>query len=234
MGVEESIINQINNLIERSSNLKVGDSQYKQVWNENQLHECSGWIASALNVVQLVCPNPEHAYRKRAEKIENRKSGWVIHRDVGEFASLLTELNRDIKNGLLASIADRTRAETFDNFLDHAKEYAKADYKNEAGVIAGVVFEDCLRRICRKYGKEDKDEKLDSLITFLAQKDIISQTKAKRARAAAHVRTKATHAQWDEFDISDVEGTISFTEELLLTHLDKWSGYNPQLKAFCI
>ena len=117
LGVEESIINQINNLIERSINLKVGDS-YKQVRNENQLQECSGWIASPLNVVQLVYPNPEHAYRKRAEKIEDRKSGWVIHRDVGEFASLLTELNRDIKNGLLASIADRTRAETFDNFLD--------------------------------------------------------------------------------------------------------------------
>jgi len=155
------------------------------------------------------------------KKIESRNSGWVIHRDVGEVASLLIELNHDIENGLLASVADKARAETFDNFLDHAKEYAKENLKNEAGVIAGVVFEDCLRRICRKYGKDDKEEKLDALITYLAQKEIFSQTKAKRARAAAHVLTKATHAQWDEFDINDVQGTISFTEELLLTHLDQ-------------
>ena len=221
MAIEENIINQIKSLIDRSKNLKIGDPKYGQVRNENQLQECSGWIASALNVVQLVCPNPEHAYRKRAEKIESRNSGWGIHRDVGEVASLLNELYHDIENGLLASVADKARAETFDNFLDHAKEYAKENLKNEAGVIAGVVFEDCLRRICRKYGKDDKEEKLDVLITYLAQKEIISQTKAKRARAAAHVRTKATHAQWDEFDINDVQGTISFTEELLLTHLDQ-------------
>jgi hypothetical protein len=35
------------------------------------------------------------------------------------------------------------------------------------------------------------------------------------------VRTKATHAQWDEFDITDVNEAISFTEELLSKHLDK-------------
>lgn len=68
MAIEENIINQIKSLIDRSKNLKIGDPEYGQVRNENQLQECSGWIASALNVVQLVCPNPEHAYRKRAEK----------------------------------------------------------------------------------------------------------------------------------------------------------------------
>lgn len=54
----------------------------------------------------------------------------------------------------------------------------------------------------------------------MVKNDIISQAKAKRARAAAHVRTKATHAQWDEFDNNDVQGTIDFTEELILTHID--------------
>ena len=127
---------------------------------------------------------------------------------------------KDIENGLLSSVADRARAETFDNFLDHAKEYVKSNRKNEAGVIAGVVFEDSLRRICRKNGKEEKGEKLDSLITALTNADIISQTKAKRARVAGHVRTKATHAQWDEFDIDDVKGAIEFTEEMILAHLD--------------
>ena len=188
--------------------------------HDDQIQECSGWIASALNIVQLVCPTPKNAYRQRAERISNKVGGWDINKDVGEFTSLLTELQRDIENGLLASVADRARAETFDNFLDHAKEYLKENLKNEAGVIAGVVFEDSLRRVCRKNGKDDKDEKLDTLISYLAKNDIISQAKAKRARAAAHVRTKATHAQWDEFDIKDVQGTIDFTEELVLTHLD--------------
>ena len=85
-------------------------------------------------------------------------------------------------------------------FLDHAKTYLKADRKNEAGVVAGVVFEDSLRRVCRKHEIAERGRPLDDLISELAKKDILSATKAKRARVAAHVRTKATHAQWDEFE----------------------------------
>jgi len=128
--IEENIKIRIINLIERSKNLKVGDDTYHQALSNDQLQECSGWIASALNVVQLVCPNPENAYRKRAERIASKKSGWDNNLHVGEFSFLLIELQRDIENDLLASIADRARAETFDNFLDHAKEYLKENLKN--------------------------------------------------------------------------------------------------------
>ena len=220
MAFEEVIINQFKRLIERSVKLKQGN-EYNQVTDINQQNECSGWMAAALNLVQLVCPNTENAYRKRAESIGSYKISYIIHTHVGEFASLLTELYHDIEQGLLVSIADKASAETFDNFLEHAKEYVKINMKNEAGVIAGVVLEDSLRRISRKYGKEDKGEKLDTLITYLAQKEVLTQVKAKRARAAADVRTKATHAQWAEYELSDVREAISFTEELILTHLDK-------------
>lgn len=47
----------------------------------------------------------------------------------------------------------------------------------------------------------------------------LSGVKAKRARAAADVRTKATHAQWDEFELDDVRSTIEFTRDLIETKL---------------
>ena len=52
--------------------------------------------------------------------------------------------------------------------------------------IAGVVLENSLRRICRKYENDDKDVSLDNLISELAKRAILSSTKAKRTRAAAH------------------------------------------------
>ncbi len=134
MPVEENIKHQIINLIERSKSLKVGEGKYGRAHSYDQIQECSGWLASALNVVQLVCLNPENAYRKRAEKIASREAQNRLNIDVGEFASLLTALKQDIDNGLLASVADRARAEIFDNFLDHAKEYLKEESKKEAGV----------------------------------------------------------------------------------------------------
>jgi hypothetical protein len=218
---EENIKQKIAELIERSKKLKVGDKEFNESLTAEQVQECSGWMASALNIVQIVCPSLGNAYRKRAEQIADKKTRWSINGDVGEFGHLLSELLDAIEYGLLATVADKARAETFDNFLDHAKNYLKENQKNEAGVISGVVFEDSLRRVCRKYGKNDKDEKIDNLISYLTKNDFISQTKAKRARVAAHVRTKATHAQWGEFDINDVQVTIDFTEELILAHLDR-------------
>ena len=38
---------------------------------------------------------------------------------------------------------------TFDDFLDHGAEYLKHGRMNEARVIAGIVFEDTIRHICR-------------------------------------------------------------------------------------
>lgn len=144
----------------------------------------------------------------------------MIHEGVAELGAVLRNLLWDADAGLLASVADQARAETFDDFLDHAEAYIAASRKNEAGVIAGVVFEDSLRRICRKLSIPEKDVKLDLLISELSSKGKLTAVKAKRARVAAHVRTKASHAQWHEFEISDVEATIALTRELIASSLD--------------
>jgi hypothetical protein len=147
--------------------------------------------------------------------------GYCTHESVGEVTVILKSLLEDIDLGLLASIEDQTRAAVFDDFLDHAKEYAREKRKNEAGVISGVVFEDTLRGICRKAGVTEQGRKLDVLIDDLVKAGTLTQVKAKRAKVAAHVRTKATHAQWDEFELGDVDTTIAFTEELILNHLER-------------
>ena len=220
MSVEESVKTRIRQLIDQAQLLRKG-SEYGQVRSDQHLEECSGWLGAAWNIVQLVCPDPNNGYRKRIEQLANKKALLTVQSKVGEAAEILKNLLHDIDAGLLASITDQARAETFDNFLDHAKVYLSEQRIREAGVISGVVFEDALRRICDKHGIPEKDRKLDELISELAKAQIITQTKAKRGRTAAHVRTKATHAQWDEFDESDVRVTIEFTEELIMTKLDK-------------
>jgi hypothetical protein len=77
-----------------------------------------------------------------------------------------------------------------------------------------------VRRTCRKLKLEEKDRNLDTLISALVNRGVLTQLKAKRARVAADVRTKATHAQWDEFSASDVAEAIGFTRELIEAQLD--------------
>ncbi|NOT20550.1 MAG: hypothetical protein HOP24_09835 [Sideroxydans sp.] len=219
MAIEERTLQRIEVLLLQATQLCRGD-EHGQVLSENHRQECAGWIVSATNIIQLLCLHPTSPYLASAEKIVARGIHLRAQDQVGEVASILAALLTDAKQGLITSIADHARAEIFDDFLDHAIAYSKQNRKFEAGVIAGVVFEDTLRRICRKHEIEDKDVSLDNLITELSKRDILSATKAKRARVAAHVRTKATHAQRDEFDIKDVQSCIEFSQEIIANELD--------------
>lgn len=219
MWIEETIVTRITELIAEAQSLRQG-TEHGQVRSDFHAQQCKGWIAAALNVVQLVIPDPNSGYRKIAEELASRRWGYVINDGVGELAQVLSNLLKDAQAGLISSVADRARAEVFDDFLDHAKSYLSEGHADRAGVIAGVVFEDALRRVCRKHLIEERAINLDNLISELTSANVLSLTKAKRARVAAHVRTKATHAQWDQFDSADVQATIEFAQELILNHID--------------
>lgn len=219
MTIEDSVKNRIQDLLEQADWLSRCDSEgFAQ--NDQQRHECSAWLASAQHIVHLICTDIKTPYLSRVNSIAEKEHGWLINQGVVEMAALLKNLLADANAGLISSLADRARAETFDDFLDHADQYLSDQRKNESGVIAGVVFEDTLRRICRRLSIEEKGAKLDGLISELVNCGELSSIKAKRARVAAHVRTKASHAQWEEFEASDVQATIEFTRELVKSKLD--------------
>ena len=220
MPIEEDIGTRLQQLLDDSTDLSLGTGEYGQCKDDMQMQKCSAWLTSAQNLVHLICSDPDAPYRQKADRVALRGHGYRINAAVGEVAAVLAALQIDGDSGLLVSVADRARAETFDDFLDHAYLYLQDNRKREAGAIAGVVFEDALRRVCRKNAIIEKERPIDELISTLSSKGEISAIKAKRARAAAHIRTKATHAQWDEFELDDVRATIEFTRELIVSKLD--------------
>ena len=83
------------------------------------------------------------------------------------------------------------------------------------------MFEDTIRRICRVLSVTENGIALDTLISELAKRDppVLTSLKAKRARAAAGLRTSAAHARWEEIDLRDVGPVIELTKELIGAHL---------------
>jgi hypothetical protein len=219
MALEDRIRERIEELVQMSEILSVGLNNGQTV-DERRRGECSAWLTSAQHVVHLLFISPETPYRRKADAVADKEWGYMVHEGVAELGAVLRNLLWDANAGLLGSVLDHARAETFDDFLDHAESYMGKAMKNEAGVIAGVVFEDSLRRVCRKKNIPEAGVKLDLLVTALSNAGTLSAVKAKRARAAADVRTKATHAQWNDFELSDVEATIVFTREFISRHLD--------------
>jgi len=68
-------------------------------------------------------------------------------------------------------------------------------------------------------GVTEDGVKLDTLVTELAKQGVLTSLKAKRARAAAGLRTSAAHARWEQIDLADVAPVIELTKELIGAHL---------------
>jgi hypothetical protein len=194
--------------------------QASGLWIWGDVSHQKAWLTAAQNAMQLVCPSSTNPYHMHAQSIINRLPSTDLTGPlVSEMAALLGHLFEEINRGLLTSIENHAIAVTFDDFLDHGAEYLKHGRKNEAAVIAGIVFEDTLRRICRVLRVAENDVALDTLISELTKRDVLTALKAKRARAAAGLRTSAAHARWEEIDPSDVNPVIELTRELMAAHL---------------
>jgi len=226
MVIENSIIDRIHTLIEQGRAVSpIVKKNYGLTYDE--AHILDGWFASATNAIQMVVSDPFHPYNAQCSTIRSRFDTAHISQPVdpsksksvcvGQIVSILESLLVDVEAGMISTLADRVRAETFDDFLDHAEKY-HSENRKESGVIAGVVFEDTIRRIGKN--KEIPATKLEDIINALVKAEVLTKVKAKRAKVAADVRTQATHAKWDEFELSDVKVTIDFTRELISTHLD--------------
>ena len=142
--IEDEIATRIGELMTEGVGLRQGN-EWGQRLSEEHAQRCQGWLAAAGNIVEVAVPDPNSSYRRMTAEIVNAKHGYKIPAAVGKVADILTRLLKDAQSGLVSSIADRVRAEVFDDFLDHAKAYLSDGSKNQAGVIAGVVFEDSLR-----------------------------------------------------------------------------------------
>lgn len=214
MKIEDSIRERARTLIDDGRKIGISKPQYSEPAGRAILQKCNGWLASARNLISVIHPNPLSAYATRA----NFVTGPVTDQ-VGSVAYILEELLVDVDAGVARKVADAARAEVFDDFLDQAAYYLKHNKVPQAGVVAGVVFEDSLRKVAANKGHVQKGENVEQLIINLVKDGTFTEVKAKRARVAAGVRTQATHAQWDEFDRADVESCIAFSRELVETYL---------------
>ena len=224
MRLDEKVTERFDKLIVSSHTLARGSGQYDSLRDYDQQARCAAWLATAAQLTASLIPNPDNVYRRRMDKLGVIGPSAVINQSVREGAATLVQLREDLEGGFVGSFEDRASAATFDDLLDHAEAYLGEGRKEPAGVLAGVVFEDAIRRIYRAVsGKADKGTPLDELINALKKlppdKPTISGIQGKRAVAAAGLRTSATHAQWDEFKPEDVAATITFAREFLEAHL---------------
>lgn len=189
--------------------------------NESYNVEAYAWITSTIHSIGLVTPQGSYYFSEleAIRKHEDMSSSSVAVHIVRKLSGLLISIRQDLEAKLIGDIEYLFAASVFDDFLEHAKEFHGKGMKQESAVLAGIVFEDTVRKIAKKNAIEESGKNIDRIIDDFVKASIINTAKAKKLKSFADTRNSAVHAQYDEIDIKDVGHLISGVQELLENYL---------------
>lgn len=221
MSLTPDLLKRIDALLERGGVLmsrRRHQGQYgPEYWVDAALiPDVQAWMTSSANLVSLTTAQGSY-FPDELERITTSKelaggAPWAL---VQKMHGLLSALKDEAAHGLLRRLEDVVVATAFDDFLDHAEAFHRANKAREAGVLAAIVLEDTIKRIAAKNNVSGSGLTLEPLIDALVKAGVFTAVKAKRVKAYAGVRNPALHAEWDKFDIRDAGELISGTRELI-------------------
>ena len=113
----------------------------------------------------------------------------------------------------LHKVRDLLQAQVFESELEQAQELFRSNYQSAAAVIAGVVLETTLRRMCQD--RTLSVGKLDKMNADLAKAGVYNSVTQKRITALAAVRNSAAHGKPEEFNKDDVSAMIRGVERFV-------------------
>lgn len=133
-------------------------------------------------------------------------------------------IQHDISSGLLTDFKTLVRAEVFSNFLEMGEHLLAEGYKDAAAVVIGSVLEDGLRKLSETanlplQSDSGKPLAMDALNTQLSKADVYSKLVQKQITSWAHVRNKAAHGEYSEYNKEQVQMMLLFTQSFSGDHL---------------
>ncbi len=217
--MKDEIQNRFNALSQRGTDLVRNlprDQHGGTYWVEDNVPQYQAWLSSVSNLFQIVAPEGNFYIEECTRLMKHRDMlNGVPSHIVQKVYGLLASAKEEWEHGLLGKIEYIVAAATFDDFIDHAAEYHKANKKIESSVLASAVLEDTVKKVAAKHNIATSGISLEPLIDALVKSNVFTPVKAKRVKGYAAVRNHALHAEWDKFDITDVGDLIKGTRELI-------------------
>lgn len=205
MKLEEKILDRMIELVARGEQIRrtTGPSKSGRDYVDSEM--VTGWTTSCLHLLATVFGTGNPHYSTFLSLHGNAYSTGVFVRCLG----ILKNAKEDFERGLVFDLKELVTADVFDDFLEQAEHLIEGGYKGPAGVVAGCVLEDTLRKLCNKNGVVLPDRPgLDWMNGELKKKGVYGKLEYKQVTTWADIRTKAAHGYWDQFKKGHVEDMI--------------------------
>ena len=194
------LVSQIDEVEATKRHERVGQSEMIYVDNDKLLN----WKVKARNLLSKACGKESEHYRDFEKYEVGMVTNYVI---MNRLKAVFLAAKEDYEGGYLNSMRNLVQAEVFDNELEQASELHDAGYKLPAAVVAGVVLETTLRRMCTD--RSIPIGKLDKMNADLAKTGAYNSLVQKQITALAGIRNSAAHGHPEEFTDSDVANMVS-------------------------
>ncbi len=177
--------------------------------------------AAASAISRIAGPNSD--YDIQAKDVMKQYPPSHIGSDTELLGGILKALRHDIAAGYLDTLKELIHAGVFADFLEMAKYLLDQGYKDASAVLIGGVLEEHLRKLCEKNDIEIdfmnsqgklRPKKVEAMNADLAREKIYSKTEQKSVMFWYALRTHAAHAEYTEYDESQIEqmyqGVLAF------------------------
>lgn len=223
----DRITAEVQDLVDRGQRLVQVVSFARSSIGGEDLTEATMWVTRVGHVLQkLYGEKSQHriSFDKAlsTNNFFNLHSNW--HQHFIQVFGVVKAIQHDIDSGLLEDLRFLIRGEVFSDFLEMGEHLLEEGYKDAAAVIIGSVMEDGLRQLSVKAGlplvsSTGKPLAIDALNTQLAKAEVYSKLVQKQITSWAHVRNKAAHGEFSEYNREQVQMMLHFVQSFSGEHL---------------
>jgi len=193
----------------------------------DDLAAVSSWVTRLGQIIRRLYSVESQQFASYSDALKTKNfyyihSNWNAH--ISQLYGIILSIQHDFSKGLLFNIRTLIQADIFADFLEMGEYLLNEGYKDAAAVIIGAVLEDSLRKLCIKNGIEilsrnGKPLTIDPLNAALAKADIYNKLVQKQITTWAHIRNKAAHGEYSEYDQGQVEMMLLFVQSFTADYL---------------
>jgi hypothetical protein len=214
MHAERLIRQRFTELLEKAEAIEqkkqVSSASYTEVVPSELVYE---WSTSVLNLLQRIeSENGEHylAFRRRLEKFHG------YHYEFRNCYGVLRAAKEDYEGGYLFKVRALVEAEVFEDALEQAESLLRANHKDPACVVAGVVLETTLKSLCTR--ETISLGNAESMNVELCKAGVYNMAMQKQVTAWVARRNNAAHGNWSAYNHADVDDLIKGVRRFIAEH----------------
>lgn len=193
----------------------------------DELAEVASWVTRLGQIIRrLYGENSQHfktySTALATTNFYNLHSNWNAH--LAQVVGVAKAIEHDLSSGLLTNFRAIVQADIFADFLEMGEYLLQEGYKDAAAVIIGSVLEDGLRKLSEMHdlpitNEAGKPLTIDPLNNQLAKQEVYSKLIQKQITSWAHIRNKAAHGEFGEYNREQVQMMLLFVQSFASEYL---------------